>query len=226
MTRFFEVARRHWLLVSFVTLVSVLLLIWQCGMRVFMISGSSNFPTMRTGDIVAVNLTSYGLSPPLADRQLVRWDEPQRGDLILFAPPATHEPEPDQTQHFGTQPPMIKRVVAVPGDIVELRVNRLYVNDDPLLYTIQRKMPMTSDPWDADTLFVATEHGNGPDRSIAIRSDCDPKRCSFGPVTLTNDHYFVLGDNRDFSADSRHFGPVPRNHIRGRFAGHIRHRTN
>lgn len=202
------------------------LLIWQCGLRLFTVAGASNYPNMGPGDMVAVNLAHYGLAPPFFDRPVVRWAEPERGEIVLFEPPESDHLRNTNVPRVGRPIPMIKRVVAIPGDTVEMQENRLFINDSPMLYTLHRKIPMTSDPFDDDTLFVATEACDEAARKIAIRTDCDPGLCTFGPIVVPGDCYFLLGDNRDFSIDSRQFGPIHRDQILGRFAGHISRSRN
>ena len=152
-------------------------------------SGSMR-PTLLEGDVVLVNRLAYDLKLPLSDISLAPTGQPQRFDVVTFSSPTD-----------GVR--LIKRIVGLPGDVVEMRDEVLYINgvaasDDPL-------------------------HSNEALSGVSHRLQLLPQMPalrSFGPVTVPPDQYFMLGDNRDNSADSRYIGPVPRKLLIGR-AHHI-----
>ncbi|MBN1510314.1 MAG: signal peptidase I [Sedimentisphaerales bacterium] len=165
-------------------------------------TGSMN-PTILEGDLVYVDKLAYDLRFPLTLHRLARWSEPQRGDVVVCL-------SPDD----GTR--LVKRVIARPDDTVELRNNVLLLNGRPLAYDkaavdyagrLPHNLP--------GKCIVAMENLDStvhPVLSIpAIRA-----MRNFGPVTVPDGHYFVMGDNRDISRDSRFFGFVPRKAILGK----------
>jgi len=160
-------------------------------------------PAILAGDRIFVNKLAYGLRVPLMPWYVATWDGPQRGDTVVFFGPDS-----------GVR--MVKRVVGVPGDRVALRGNRLYVNDSPAAYRPVR-------PGEAEVLadgaFVASqvvmEQLGGREHPILLEAGLGAPS-SFGPMTVPEGHYFMMGDNRNNSRDSRVFGCVPREAIVGR----------
>lgn len=168
-------------------------------------SGSMR-PTLLEGDVVLVNRLAYDLKLPLTDVSLRRLGDPQRGDVVTFSSPVD-----------GTR--LIKRVVAVPGDVVQLRDGQLLVNAEPARYADDRPAIETLAPGVAVHALQATETVAGHSRRVQQLRGATAAR-EFGPLTLGPDQFFMLGDNRDNSADSRSFGFVPRHLLIGR-AHHV-----
>ncbi|HET9032223.1 MAG TPA: signal peptidase I [Dokdonella sp.] len=163
-------------------------------------------PTILEGDVVLVNRLAYDLKLPLTDFSLAHLGDPQRGDIVTFSSPKD-----------GTR--LIKRLVAIPGDIVELRNNRLYINHQAAEYS---NITEVREPIGHGRFVNATrvtENVDGSRRSVQFLPVLD-KKSNFGPVVVPDDEYFMMGDNRDDSKDSRYIGFVPRDLIIGR-AGHI-----
>jgi signal peptidase I len=170
---------------------------------VYVPTGSMN-PTIIEGDRLLVDKHVYGLRVPFSRIHLTRGSDPQRGDIVVFDSPTD-----------GTL--LVKRVIAVPGDTVALDQERLVINGIAARYG-------NGDPHELHALLAATraqdpavrqESGVGHLHEILLL----PHRWSpstFGPVTVPPDSYFMLGDNRDNSADSRYIGFVPRRNIVGR----------
>ena len=156
-------------------------------------SGSME-PTILIGDRIFVNKLAYDLRVPLTHISLVRLADPERGDIVIF-----------DSRAAGMR--LVKRVIGVPGDVVQMRRGQLIVNGTPAEY---------SDVRSEEQILIAMEdigasaHGVQFDRSHPSSTD------AFGPVTVPHEHYLVLGDNRYNSADSRFYGFVPRTEIVGR----------
>lgn len=170
-------------------------------------TGSMN-PTILDGDLIYVNKVAYDLRIPLTMHRLAHWSEPERGDIVVCL-------SPDD----GVR--LVKRVVAKPGDTVEMRRNTLFLNGRPLEYsgTDQDYAERVPKKYAKESRFAieqldATTH---PVMTVpAVRAIRD-----FGPIVVPEGQYFVLGDNRDLSKDSRYFGLVPRELILGRARGVI-----
>jgi signal peptidase I len=170
-------------------------------------TGSMN-PTILDGDLIYVNKLAYDLRFPLTMHRLAKWSDPQRGDIVIFFSPED-----------GTR--LVKRVIGQPGDTVEMHNNVLYLNDEPVNYEnndseykedLPRKLRNRS--------IVATEDLDGYTHPVMSVPSLPAMR-SFGPVTVPEGHYFVMGDNRDNSRDSRYFGFVERQSIVGKAKGVI-----
>jgi signal peptidase I len=165
-------------------------------------SGSMR-PTLLEGDVVLVNRLAYNVKLPLTDVVLARTGEPQRGDVVTFSSPAD-----------GTR--LIKRLVALPGDVVEMKDEVLTVNGQTATY---RDAEAVREPLEGGSMLDAvrlteTLPGGAQRRVQWLRGV--NARSSFGPVQVPTDSYLVLGDNRDNSADSRYIGFVPRHLLIGR----------
>ena len=165
-------------------------------------TGSMN-PTILEGDLIYVNKVAYDLRLPLTLHRLASWSEPQRGDIIVFLSPED-----------GIR--LVKRVVGRPGDTVEMRRNVLFLNGRPLDYhRTGRDCPVHLPGDVAATGVLALEELDCTVHPVVSVPDLGAMR-SFGPVTVPPGRYFVMGDNRDVSRDSRYFGFVPRPSILGR----------
>lgn len=159
-------------------------------------SGSMR-PNLLEGDVVLVNRVAYDVKVPLTDRIVTHLGDPQRGDIVTFSSPKD-----------GTR--LIKRIVAVPGDVVEMRNKRLIVNGMPDQYTVVATAP--NDHRNAIRLTEAAAEGG----HVIQWMDGTRGRDNFGPIKVPADQFLMLGDNRDNSADSRYFGFVPRPLLIGR----------
>jgi signal peptidase I len=145
----------------------------------FKIPSSSMEDSLLIGDHLFVNRFIYGLRIPRVKSRPLAFKKPQRGDIIVFVPP--HQPGKD----------FIKRVVGIPGDTVEIRNRRVYINGNPL------KEPYTVYKGD----------------SLRRRY---PAQDNMIKITVPRDRYFLLGDNRNRSEDSRIWGFVPLANIKGK----------
>jgi signal peptidase I len=167
-------------------------------LQAFKIPSGSMIPTLLIGDHILVNKLSYGIRiperislflfelrvppalVPMAGHYLVEWNEPKRGDVVVFVFPE------DQSKDF------IKRVIGVGGDTVEVREKKVYINNQPI--------EDSHAYFEGDNLLAG---------GFPLRSD-------YGPRTVPEGHIFVMGDNRDRSYDSRSWGFVNLQAVKGR----------
>lgn len=159
------------------------------------ISGRSMQPTLLDGDKVWVNKLAYDIRIPFTDVFLASHTDPGRGDIVII-----------DSEAAGKR--LVKRIVGLPGDTIYMRNNTLVINGQPADYEIVSN--------GEDSLIIREqlfEHSHQ-----AMLSDAFPNRISrsFGPETVPADQFFVLGDNRDNSADSRIYSFIPRDQIIGR----------
>ncbi|PUE39456.1 signal peptidase I [Limnohabitans sp. Bal53] len=164
-------------------------------------SGSMR-PTLLEGDVVLVNRLAYDVKLPLTDVVVAPLAEPQRGDVVTFISPKD-----------GVR--MIKRLVAVPGDVVEMRDEVLYLNGVASKYLVPVAVTEPLGGGLTTPAIQARERVAGHERSVQVLPELNALR-SFGPVQVPQGQYFFLGDNRDNSADSRFIGMVPRYLLIGR----------
>lgn len=163
-------------------------------------SGSMR-PTILEGDVVFLERVAYDWKLPLTDISLRRVGEPQRGDVVTFGSPRD-----------GTR--LIKRIVAVPGDTVELRGDRLILNGEPATYAPLAEVGEALAPGIEVRGVRAVEQWGGQRRVVQFLPDVRARR-DFGPLVVPPDQFFMMGDNRDNSEDSRFIGMVPRRLIIG-----------
>ena len=166
-------------------------------------TGSMN-PTILEGDRVLVDKHAFGLRVPFTLIQLGGGPDPARGDIVVFDSPLNGQS-------------LVKRVAALPGETLELDGERLIVNGRPARYRrgdlahLKALLASTA----AQSPAVLSEELAGSAHEILILPARSSQR-RFGPVTVPAGMYFMLGDNRDNSADSRYIGFVPRRDIVGR----------
>lgn len=167
-------------------------------------SGSMN-PGIIAGDRVVVDKIAYDVRWPFTLNRITRWSDPKRGDIVTF-------PSPENQRTL-----LIKRVIGIGGDKIELHDNRLYINDVPARYTV------------LDDTEIERLHLQSSERVVYVREEIlDHSRviqwhrgrrsqlADFGPFTLTEGEYFMMGDNRDDSKDSRSIGAIERDRVIGR----------
>nr|WP_295778070.1 signal peptidase I [Rhodoferax sp.] len=168
-------------------------------------SGSMR-PTILEGDVVLVNRVAYDFKLPLSDTAIFSTGEPQRGDVITFTSPAD-----------GIR--LIKRLVALPGDVVQMRSEVLTINGAVAQYSAPDPVAEPLDSGSTTTALQIRERVAGNERTVQFLPEMGARR-DFGPLVVPKDSYFFLGDNRDNSADSRYIGFVPRHLLIGK-AHHI-----
>ncbi|MBK5256963.1 MAG: signal peptidase I [Vicinamibacteria bacterium] len=156
-------------------------------------SGSMR-PTVLEGERVFVNRAAYDLKVPFTTWRLAQWSDPSRGDIVVLYSP-----------HDGNR--LLKRVVGVPGDRIEMKDNQLIVNGTNALYR------NTATPDGDFAVLRETVFNRAHLVEVAPKGTA---ASTFGPVVVPPLSYLVMGDNRDNSFDSRFFGFVPRSEILGR----------
>jgi len=186
---------------SFFPIFLIVLLLRAFLVEPFRIPSGSMIPTLLVGDFILVNKFDYGIRLPVINRKIIEIGDPARGDVVVF-----RYPEDPST-------PFIKRVVGLPGDDIAYRGKRLFINGEPVAY-------------DPAGTFVGVKSAvmhTGAEKLVERIGDdghdiiITPRAYSFdweGKVPA--DSYFVLGDNRDNSRDSRFWGFVPNENLIGR----------
>lgn len=188
---------RDWLKSIVVGLVLFLLLRTLLVQTFTIISGSME-GTLLIGDFLVLNKAAYGAVVPGTGVRLPGYDEPQRGDIVVFR-------RPSETMD------LVKRLVGLPGDTLSMRGGALYIGGvaQTEAYALHRDPAHDfSDPSMQWQLEYLTD-------SAAARP-YHPTRDDWGPIVVPRDMYFMLGDNRDDSLDSRYWGFAPRARLRGR----------
>jgi signal peptidase I len=159
-------------------------------------------PTIIEGDRVFVNKLAYDLKLPFTTRHLAEWNSPHRGDIVVFFSPRDGQR-------------LVKRVVGLPGDLIELRRDGLVLNGQPVEYKpIAEDLVRDLAPADRARQVYAMEDLPGQRHAVAAIPSVPALR-NFGPSRVPEGYYFMMGDNRDDSFDSRYFGPVERRRIVG-----------
>ena len=172
----------------------------------FKIPSGSMIPTLLIGDFILVNKYAYGLRLPVSNTKILDIGEPERGDVIVFRYPV------DPRVNF------IKRLVGLPGDTITYRNKELFINGEAVtmeeegFYT-SRDIKCSTPASDALRL---TETLGEVSHEVLVHTR---SRGRDGRWTVPEGHYFVMGDNRDRSNDSREWGFVPEDHLMGRAVG-------
>ena len=162
----------------------------------FQIPSKSMVPTLKVGDYILVNKWIYGLRLPVLHNKIIDVSLPERGDVMVFYPP-------HQDRYF------IKRVIGLPGDKVNLIKGQLFIDGEKMAQKAYMDEPA------APSSVVMTEDLGSTEHLMQRRNL--PTRLSLNfSTTVPAGHYFMMGDNRDNSSDSRVWGPVPENRIVGK----------
>ena len=181
---------------SLAPVLGVVLVLRSFVIEPFQIPSQSMLPTLKVGDFILVNKWTYGVRLPVLRIKVIDVSAPERGDVMVFFPP--HE-----DRYF------IKRVVGLPGDKIHVLNGVLYVNGKKMIQTL---LP---EPANAPRSVVMTENLTGVEHQMQKRTS--PTRLSQNySAVVPQGHYFMMGDNRDNSSDSRVWGPVPEERIVGK----------
>jgi len=162
----------------------------------FQIPSSSMVPTLEVGDYILVNKYTYGIRLPVVRTKVLALNEPQRGDVMVFFPPHMND------TYF------IKRVIGLPGDIISYRQKRLYINGKEAPLEMLAVVP------DGGSRYAMGMETIGDATHLVQENQARPSQ-DFS-VQVKPGHYFMMGDNRDNSSDSRIWGQVPEKDIVGK----------
>ncbi|MBB3168267.1 signal peptidase I [Simiduia aestuariiviva] len=183
---------------SFFPVLAFVLVLRSFLVEPFQIPSASMVPTLQVGDFILVNKYAYGLRLPVTNTKFVDIGEPERGDVMVFFPP--HKPD---TYY-------IKRVIGLPGDEIVIADGSLYINGEKAPHQLLASLPA------ARPHYQVMEETLG-DVGHQIHRNIRPGAFSrSGQWVVPAGHYFMMGDNRDNSSDSRDWGAVPEEAIVGK----------
>jgi signal peptidase I len=166
--------------------------------QTFTIVSGSMEGTLLVGDFLVLNKSAYGAIVPGTAVKLPGYDRPERNDIIVFR--GHHEPID-----------LVKRLVGMPGDTLRMKQGRLYINSEAAHESYARHTDPAGDgnhPWMEWQINFLTDS--------AAALPYSPSRDNWGPIVVPENRFFVLGDNRDESLDSRYWGFIQREQIKGR----------
>ena len=186
---------------SFFPVLLIVLLLRSFIAEPFRIPSGSMMPTLLIGDFILVNKFAYGLRLPVINTKVLAIDSPNRGDVAVFRFPG--KPSEDY----------IKRIVGLPGDHIAYRNKRLYINGKQMMQTPMSQFQGVGSGVVMNGARVKAESLDGVTHKILIR---EGRLNVEGEYQVPPNHYFVLGDNRDNSNDSRFWGFVPEEYLVGK----------
>ena len=181
--------------ISFFPVLAIVLVLRSFLFEPFQIPTGSMIPTLEVGDFILVNKFTYGIRLPVVGTKIVDIAEPKNGEVMVFIPP-------HQDEYF------IKRVVGIPGDKVRYQDKTLYINDKRQVQTFLLQIP----PVNPRVLQYREKLGE-VDHLIQRNSY---RETSVDEWVIPEGHYFMMGDNRDQSSDSRYWGLVSEHNIVGK----------
>ena len=212
-------SRKQWIIENVVSLglaLLVVLMIRSSVIEAFKIPSGSMIPTLLVGDHIFVNKFAYGFKVPFSDWvtdhpvYFLKRETPKSGDIIVFMFPK------DESIYY------IKRVIGTPGDTVEMRNKVLYINqkmvprEQVLGQPAEHLMKELDDPkYNLGNFEIYSEHLNQENHSVLFDRTSFMSE-NYGPIVVPSDSLFVMGDNRDFSNDSRFWGFVPMRNVKGK----------
>jgi signal peptidase I len=189
--------------------VVIYLVIRTLFVEAFRIPSGSMIPTLLVGDWLFVNKLAYGPTIPFTNSHLPGYADPKHGDVVVFVSPYQADNAPDFT------PTLVKRLIGMPGDTLHMRDGQLYLNGIPQRQNFNPSVNPSGDnsqispdfDWQHKAEIKGSRFGPPP---------AQPTLGNWGPLVIPANHYFMMGDNRYCSKDSRYWGVVPRDNIRGR----------
>ena len=186
---------------SFFPVLLIVLVLRSFLVEPFQIPTGSMIPTLEVGDFILVNKYAYGVRLPVIGTKIVDVDDPERGEVMVFIPP--HE-----NKYY------IKRVIGLPGDTVRYENKNLYINGELIDKDYVGDISIDTSIGDLPgTLYTETIGGI---EHLTQHIDAAGRRRVRTTWVIPNGHYFMMGDNRDNSSDSREWGPVSEDDIVGK----------
>jgi signal peptidase I len=189
---------------AFFPILAVVLVLRSFIAEPFRIPSTSMMPTLLVGDFILVNKFAYGLRLPVNNHKVVGIGEPKRGDVVVFRPPQY----PDQD--------WIKRVVGLPGDQIAYRDNTVFVNGIAVAYEAVGRYVGKGRGEEMTGATLFTEDLDGRSHELLEIDSPLFANHGVGEWTVPQGEYFVMGDNRDRSDDSRFWGTLPETQLRGK----------
>jgi signal peptidase I len=178
------------------------------------IPSGSMLPSMAIGDFIIVNKMQYGLKVPFSEWvgdpiYLTEFKEPKKGDIVVFE-------FPEKRSIL-----FVKRLVGLPGDTIEVYDNHVFINGEEVkgAPVSAKQTQEFSELYDEKAVMLDLDFNiitNGPIKHVVAINKAHPGHKGQAKVTVPEGHYFMMGDNRDFSSDSRVWGFVPKSHVRGK----------
>jgi signal peptidase I len=210
--------------------ILIVLVIRSILVEPFQIPSGSMVPTLAIGDFILVSKLTYGLRVPFTNVEIIPRGEPERGDIVVFIHPPSQSKDPwcwvkriPRVLTFdhlpGPEPcdtDYIKRVVGLPGDTVEVRDDVVYINGVEQSRTPDGGYSYTDQFCRSEDMREFTEVLDGHPHPVLQSTTYAQRMADWGPKTIPDGQYFMMGDNRDNSADSRVWGFVPRDNIKGK----------
>ena len=181
----------------------------------YRIPSGSMIPTLLIGDWLFVNKAVYGPHIPFTNAHLPSFSEPKRGEVIVFVSPYQAD---EAGRGDDPTPTLVKRMVGMPGDTLHMRAGLLYVNGVAQRQgfgIVSKPSQHGVQPTDASPLFD-WQHTVELKQSRFGTAPAQPQLDNWGPLVVPTGRYFMMGDNRYESKDSRYWGTVPRENVRGR----------
>ena len=204
--------RRTWELIkSIAGTLAIFLFLRTFFIEAYRIPSGSMIPSLLVGDWLFVNKLVYGPHVPFTSYNLPGYAEPKRGDIVVFESPY----QPDLPENEDRTPTLVNRLIGMPGDTLYMREGLVYVNGIAQRqgYTSpdqEKGDPNLTDPlfdWQKKFGLSASRFGAAP---------AQPTHDNWGPFVVPDGHFWMMGDNRYASKDSRYWGFVPRKNVRGR----------
>ena len=195
---------------AFFPVLAVVLILRSFVAEPFRIPSNSMMPTLLTGDFILVNKFAYGLRLPVTNRKFLGIGEPARGDVVVFHFPGRSVDDPNRGVDF------IKRVVGLPGDRIGYHDNQVTVNGKPVAYEEIGTYAGRGKGAEMTGALELRENLPGRPHSVLESASSPFMDPGEGDWEVPPGHYFVMGDNRKNSDDSRYWGVLPESHLRGK----------